>query len=285
MYLKDTGHLSNRGKLLTTIDEYRSMDATVGAILIGVLQGLLEWLPISSQGNLVIFMSSLLGIDPLQALNTSVFLHIGTGLAAIVYFRTEIINMLLMKTEHDKTLFKYLFVTTAFTGLIGLPLFLFARTAGAYGEMLLAVTGLALIGTGVLQRQAKGESDRDVDSLHYKEGVIMGLAQGFAAIPGLSRSGLTTSILLFKNYTGEAAFRISFLMSIPSVFAAAAGLIVLEGVPTFSSEMGISLISSFLTALLSIDLLLKLARRIKFWGLCIILGLIALLPQIANLVI
>ena len=263
----------------------RSMDATVGAVLIGVLQGLLEWLPISSQGNLVIFMSSMLGIDPLQALNTSVFLHIGTGLAAIVYFREDIINMLLMKTEHDKTLFKYLFVTTAFTGLIGFPLYIFARTAGSYGEMLLAVTGLALIGTGVLQRQAKGESDRGVDSLNYKEGIIMGIAQGFAAIPGLSRSGLTTSILLFKNYTGEAAFRISFLMSIPAVFAAAAGLMVIEGAPTVSGEMIISLVSSFVTALLSIDLLLRLARRIKFWGLCIILGLIALLPQIANLVL
>lgn len=113
----------------------------------------------------------------------------------------------------------------------------------------------------------------------------MGLAQGLAAIPGLSRSGLTTSILLFKNYTGEAAFRISFLMSIPAVFAAAAGLIVIEGLPVVSNEMLISLISSFVTALLSIDILLKAARRIKFWGLCIILGIIALLPQIANLVI
>ena len=261
------------------------MDATVGAVLIGVLQGLLEWLPISSQGNLVVFMSSLLGIDPLQALNTSVFLHIGTGLAAVVYFRTEIINMLIMKTEDDKTLFKYLFVTTAFTGLIGFPLFIFAKTASTYGEMLLAVTGLALIGTGVLQRQAKGEQDRDIDALEYKEGILMGMAQGLAAIPGLSRSGLTTSILLFQNYTGEAAFRISFLMSIPAVFAAAAGLIVIEGLPVVSNEMLISLISSFVTALLSIDILLKDARRIKFWGLCILLGIIALLPQIANLVI
>lgn len=263
----------------------RSMDANVGAVLIGILQGLLEWLPISSQGNLVIFMSSLLGIDPLQALNTSVFLHIGTGLAAVVYFRTEVINMLLMKTEGDKILFKYLFITTAFTGLLGFPLYLFSKTAGAYGEMLLAVTGLALIGTGILQRQAKGELDRDIDSLDYKEGIIMGLAQGLAAIPGLSRSGLTTSILLFKNYTGEAAFRISFLMSIPAVFAAAAGLIVIEGLPVVSNEMLISLISSFVTALLSIDILLKAARRIKFWGLCIVLGIIALLPQVANLVI
>ena len=262
-----------------------NMDTTAGAVLIGILQGLLECLPISSQGNLVLFMSSLLGIDPLQALNTSVYLHVGTGLAAVVYFRTEIIDTLLMKTKADKVLFKYLMVTTVFTGIIGFPLFIFAKSASVYGEILLAITGLALIGTGILQRQAKGDQVRDIDSLNYKEGFIMGLVQGFAAIPGLSRSGLTTSILLFKNYTGEAAFRISFIMSIPAVFAAATGLIFLDGVPMVSNEMFISLTSSFITALLSIDLLLKTARRIKFWGLCIILGLIALLPQVANLII
>lgn len=261
------------------------METNVSAVILGIIQGLLEWLPISSQGNLVIFMSSFLGIDPLQALNNSVFLHIGTGLAALVYFRRDIINILYMKKEADKNLFKYLLITTFFTSIIGVPLFLFVKSTIVYGEMLLAVTGLALIFTGILQMQAKGQQFRDIKSLKYKEGIIMGLAQGFAVIPGLSRSGLTTTVLLFRNYTGESAFRISFLMSIPAVFAAAAGLIFIEGLPTVNNEILYALLSSFVTSLLTINILLKTAQRIKLWGLCIILGLIALLPQFTNIIL
>ena len=94
-----------------------------------------------------------------------------------------------------------------------------------------------------------------------------------------------TTVLLFRNYTGEAAFRISFLMSIPAVFAAAAGLIFIDGLPTVNNEILYALLSSFVTSLLTINILLKAAQRIKLWGLCIILGLIALLPQLTNIIL
>ena len=261
------------------------MDQIVKALLLGLIQGLLEWLPISSQGNLVLLMSTALGFPLSEALNMSVYLHVGTGLAALVYFRQDINGIIYRDSKENEDMFKFLFVTTILTGIIGLPLFIFAREISYYGELLLALTGLALITTGVIQRRTHRGGDNPVNRLEPNDGLLLGVAQGFAAIPGISRSGITTSILLFKKYNGEVAFRLSFLMSIPAVLAAVIGLIFLEGVPAIDENMIVSLVASFLSALVSIDFLIKAARRVKWWGLCIILGLLALLPQLVNIIV
>lgn len=259
------------------------MASTLTYLLIGLLQGVLEWLPISSQGNLVIAMTVLLGMEASQALDLSVFIHLGTGLAALLYFRREIVDILLRRTERDRGMFNYLLVTTIVTGIIGLPLFIFAKSASLYGDALLILTGSALLVTGVVQRKAEASGGRSSESLDNRDGLALGFSQGLSALPGLSRSGLTTSVLLFKGFSGAEAFRISFLMSIPASFAAVAGLIVIEGVPPLGLGILLSIMASFVSAILTIDLLLRLARRIRFWGLCVALGLVALLPQVINL--
>jgi undecaprenyl-diphosphatase len=259
------------------------VESTLTYLLIGLLQGVLEWLPISSQGNLVILMTVFLGLEASQALDLSVFIHLGTGLAALLYFRHEVKDILLRRTERDRGLFSLLLVTTIMTGVIGLPLYVFAKNVSFYGAALLILTGVALLMTGFIQRGVKVSGPKSPESLDPKEGIALGFSQGLSALPGLSRSGLTTSVLLFKGFSGAEAFRISFLMSIPAVFAAAAGLIVIEGVPPLGVGVLLSVLASFISALLTIDLLLKLARRIRFWSLCIVLGLIALLPQLLYL--
>ena len=259
------------------------MESTLTYLLIGLLQGVLEWLPISSQGNLVILMTTLLDMEASQALDLSVFIHLGTGLAALVYFRREVLDILLRRSEKDRGLFNYLLVTTIMTGVIGLPLFIFAKSVSLYGDALLILTGAALLVTGVIQRSAEVSGEKSSESLDTKDGLALGFSQGLSALPGLSRSGLTTSVLLFKGFSGAEAFRVSFLMSIPAVFAAAAGLIVIDGVPPLGVGVLISVLASFISALITIDLLLRLARKIRFWSLCIVLGLIALLPQVLNL--
>ncbi len=254
------------------------------ALVVGLLQGLLEWLPISSQGNLLMLMMTLLGLEPSQAFRTSVYIHVGTGLAALFYFREDILGIARRDSEHDRLLFRFLFVGTAITGIVGFPLFLLARGASRFGEILLSLTGVALIMTGMIQKGAGSGGTKTARSLGTRDGVILGIAQGFSAIPGLSRSGLTSSVLLVRRYSGvEAPFRISFLMSVPAVFAAALGLSLIEGLPPLDSGLAVAVAASFLSALLSIDLLLKLARRIRFWGLCVALGLLALLPQVFSL--
>jgi undecaprenyl-diphosphatase len=259
------------------------VSSTLTYLLIGLLQGVLEWLPISSQGNLVILMTALLGMEASQALDLSVFIHLGTGLAALLYFRREVVDVLLRRTERDRGLFNFLLVTTLITGIIGLPLFIFAKSASLYGDALLVLTGVALLFTGVVQRKAEASGGKSSESLNNRDGFALGFSQGLSALPGLSRSGLTTSVLLFKGFSGAEAFRISFLMSIPASFAAVAGLVMIDGMPLLGTGTLISILASFVSALLTIDLLLKLARRIRFWSLCVVLGLIALLPQVMNL--
>jgi undecaprenyl-diphosphatase len=248
------------------------------ALILGLLQGVLEWLPVSSEGNLVVLAVTLLGLEAGDALSLSVYLHLGTGLAALVYFREEVVRILRRGSERDRRLFRFLLVSTVVTGVVGLPLYTFIRLAAFYGEAFLALTGLALIVTGLIQRARPSEPGRGESPLGLVEGALLGAVQGFAILPGLSRSGLTTSALLFKGRPGEEAFRVSFLMSIPAIFSAVSGLALIEGVPSLDLGFAVALLSSFLAALLSIDALLKMARRLDFWGLCVLLGLLALSP-------
>jgi undecaprenyl-diphosphatase len=255
----------------------------IKALVLGLLQGVLEWLPVSSQGNLVLFAITLLGFEPSYALIFSVYLHVGTGLAALVYFRREIARILMRRSEDDRSLFQFLAVATFLTGVVGFPLFAFVELASLYGEALLALTGVALLATGLMQ---KGRESRDMpppNGLGLKDSLILGVVQGLAVIPGLSRSGVTTTALLIKGFPGKEAFRLSFLMSIPAVFAAAAGLAFVEGVPPVDAGILVALVASFVSALVSIDLLIKLAQRTRFWKLCIILGIIALVAVLPSL--
>jgi undecaprenyl-diphosphatase len=255
----------------------------LNALIVGLVQGLLEWLPISSQGNLVLLMVSLLGVEPAQALSLSVYLHVGSGLAALIYFRGDVGRIIGRDSEPDRQMLRFLVVSTLVTGVVGLPVFILLRGASGYGEALLALTGVALLITGLVQRGSSRTGDRSAGSLGSRDGLIMGLVQGFSAIPGLSRSGVTSSALLIKGLRGEEAFRVSFLMSIPASFAAALGLAILEGAPALEPALIIALASSFASALLTIDALLRVARRVRFWGLCLILGVFALVPPLLGL--
>ena len=252
-------------------------------MMVGLIQGVLEWLPISSQGSLVLIMVVLLGLEPADALVLSVYLHLGTGLAALTYFRGDIGRALRMGSEPARRLLRFLAVATVVTGVVGLPLFLFARIASVYGEALLGLTGVALILTGVVERSARRRGARTAETPSLRESLLLGLVQGFSAVPGVSRSGVTTSALLFRGFSGEEAFRVSFLMSVPAVFAAALGMTVVEGAPPLRLSFLVALAASFLSALLSIDLLLRVARRVRFWSLCMALGVLALLPLIPYL--
>jgi len=255
----------------------------VTALIVGLLQGVLEWLPISSQGSLVLLMVAILGLEPADALGLTVYIHIGTGLAALTYFRRDISQILRLGSEPSRRLLPFLAVATVVTGIVGLPLFMFARMASIYGEALLGLTGGALISTGIVERWARRRGNRTAETLSRGEGLLLGLVQGFSAVPGVSRSGVTTSTLLLRGFSGEEAFRISFLLSVPAVFAAAVGLTIVQGAPPLSLGLPVALVASFLSALLSIDLVLRVARKFRFWSLCMTLGVLALLPLILYL--
>jgi len=255
----------------------------IAALILGLMQGILEWLPVSSQGNLVVLAIAFLGLEPEYALSLSVYLHLGTGLAALVYFRNEVAGILGRGSEGDRELFRFLLIATIVTGVVGFPIFAVVRLTSLYGEALLALTGLALLATGVMQRGRGSGGTQEPTRLDVQDGLALGVVQGLSVIPGLSRSGVTTTALLFKDFSGEQALRLSFLMSIPASFAAVAGLALIEGAPPVDTGILLALAASFLSALVSIDLLIKLARRTEFWKFCIVLGLIALVAVLPYL--
>ena len=258
------------------------MESLLAAIITGVLQGLLEWLPVSSEGNMVILLSQFFGYGVEETLNTAIFLHLGTGLAALVYFRKQVFGILTWSSQEDKDLFFKLFVMTMLTGGVGFPIFMYLNISTAIGESLLALTGVALIISGVLQRQAE-KSHKKGAELSWPLTILLGVAQGLAIIPGLSRSGLTTSIMLFKDFDGEQAFRTSFLMSIPASFAAAFGLMIVKGFQP-DAYSGVAALVACIVGYISIGQLLSIAKKMSFWKICVGLGALAIIAWLPNLV-
>lgn len=258
------------------------MVSPVEAAVIGVLQGVLEWLPVSSEGNLTLFLVSVLGLEPSETLGLAVFLHLGTGLAALVYYREESWRILIGTTEKDRKMRLRLFVMTGLTGAVGLPIYVYLNFSASVGEALLALTGLALVATGLIQRRGGVAGERDASSLNWSETAALGVLQGLAIIPGLSRSGVTTSTMLLKGLRSDEAFRVSFLMSIPVSFAAGLGLILIDGFQVTAGAVVAVVVSAFV-GYATIGALIGFAEKTSFWKICVGLGSLALLAWAPSL--
>lgn len=238
-------------------------------IILGALQGVLEWLPVSSQGMLTIIMTAL-GEEPSIALDYALYLHIGTMLAAIIYYRREFYDMI-----RAGTLLKFVIITTFFSGLVGGALyFSVKKISEGIGTGFLGVIGLALIITGILQLKKK-KGLKELPS--NKDAVITGLTQGLSVIPGISRSGITISTLLFRNIKGTSAIKLSFILSVPLVLIANIGLELMDS-PAVSWEISYGIITAFVIGLLTIKALTTLAERVNFGKFCIAMGLITMIP-------
>lgn len=261
------------------------------AIILGILQGILEWLPVSSQGQLSLAMY-LLGIGKDQTLPFSIFLHAGTMFAAIAYFKGDILSLLkklpgyrFNYANQENRLVSFMLLATVVTGAVGYPLYRLLREAEPLaGEAFIALIGVALIITGLVQKYSKVRGERETADLNLKDTLLLGVVQGFSIIPGISRSGITTSSLLFRKFGSEGALKLSFLMSIPAVLIAEIGLALLGGLPTIGMEEALASVTfSFTFGLLSIHALIKIAKKFKFWAFCLVLGILALLPLLGYL--
>ncbi|MBN2101551.1 MAG: undecaprenyl-diphosphate phosphatase [Candidatus Aenigmarchaeota archaeon] len=263
----------------------KERDYVLDSLIFGVLQGIFEWLPISSQGNLVLVMVGLMGMDPGNALNFAIFLHTGTLLSVIVYFREDVIRILKsLRTykrgysDENNSLLTFLIISTIITGALGFILYKSIQTVAFTGEAFLGLVGLALIITGILQKiSEKGKVK--FTKPNFKDSVLMGILQGLAIVPGISRSGITVSAFLLRKYEPKEALRLSFLMSIPAVLGAEIGLALMGSLPEISiSEALTGVLTSFIVGLIAIHLLIKLTGKIKFWLFCILIGILALVP-------
>ena len=255
----------------------------VVAILAGIVQGVVEWLPVSSQGNLALFLT-IAGTDPAVAVQLALFLQVGTTLSAAVYYRDDIATAIRAVPgwrpdsayAGENAIASYVVVATLMTGIVGIPLYVYAvDLAGQLtGGVFIAAIGFLLVLTGILQLASESVSMGIRDAPTLPDSVLVGAVQGIAILPGISRSGITTSALLFRSYDPPAAFRLSFLLSIPASLGAAAltitgagGLPGIEPVPALAA-LGVSSFVGYLT----IDALMRIVDRIPFWVVCFGLG-------------
>lgn len=246
------------------------MDALQGIVL-GILQGILEWIPVSSQGQSMLAMIYWLGLSPSDALSYSIFLHLGTMSAVLIRFRHEFLKML---KEIDSKLTRIVIVSTVCTGITGIPLYLLFRESFTGGREATLLIGALLIATGLLLR-FKGSGSRVTEDMGLADMIVLGLAQGFSILPGVSRSGTTLTVLLMKGFKQDEALALSFIISVPAVL----GAIVLDHSITAIPWMTAAamLIASLVVGYLTMDLLIRFAKMINFSGFCFALGLITLL--------
>ncbi len=254
------------------------------AFILGLIQGITEWLPVSSKSQIMLASMGLFDIAPENALSLSIYLHIGTMLAAIVYFRNEIYQLLKRTVvEPRDKLFQFLVVSTLCTGAIGVPLFIFVKDVFVTmnGEAFTGVIGIGLVFTGVLLLKSKQTGGRTEKGLVLKDSVIAGVAQSLSVLPGVSRSGVTTASLLWIGFSQESALKLSFLMSILAVSGAEVGFSILKGFSGIGvAEGAVMIISSFAFGIISIEFLLRIARNLSFAYFCIFIGIVSLVPLV-----
>lgn len=257
-------------------------------LVLGVIQGIAEWLPISSDGMIVLAKTHMFGggrIDDMMRL--ALFLHIGTAIASIVYFRKEIKALLSRLVSFRRTgsvekrvLMFYVFATIV-SGVLG---YVFLKLLERYGDFFVAHTpafmifvGAALCVTGLVQMKRRDVSHggKTEEDLGLPDALMQGVLQGLAALPGVSRSGLTVAGLLFRGYKDEDALHISFLLSIPIVIA---GNIVLNmDMFTWDADMFVGLLAAFVVGYATIDILLRLAKKVPFGPFVLAFGVLVIL--------
>jgi undecaprenyl-diphosphatase len=269
----------------------------IQAIIIGLVQGLTEFLPVSSSAHLI-FAQQALGVADV-GLAFDVLLHVGTLVAVIVYFFNDIVNMIKgfilslvdlkngnfmgeLKKDPYKKLAWLTILATIPIGIVGVlfndiveSMFM-GLTVPAF---LLLITGCLLY---VSQRMNTGKID--VRNITLKEALIMGCGQALAILPGLSRSGTTIAAGLFAGLDKEFAAKFSFILSIPAILGAA--VFQLKDLSGGSVEIG-ACIAGFIVAAISgylaISFLLKIVREKSldiFAYYCWIVGIIVLVGSL-----
>jgi len=234
----------------------------IETIMLAIIQGITEWLPISSSGHLVIAQKFL---DLEVPLFFDVLLHFGTLCVVLTAFRNDVAGILKtvakrdFKSDYGKMALLIVIgsVPTAAIGLI------FRDVIESFFHNLFVV-GVSLLITGLLLYISKYRG-KDENELNWLDAFLIGIAQGVAIVPGISRSGTTIATGLLLKVKREAAFKYSFLLSVPAVLGALT--IESKDLPTLNldwSAMFAGLVTAVVLGYISLKLLSKLLMKGKF---------------------
>ena len=245
------------------------------AALLGLIQGLAEPLPVSSQGVVTVVNAWLFDATLTDAAAFSLWLHMGTAFSIIAAFRRDVTVILRDTLSHPTKptpAVSFLVIATVVSAPLGLlalaGLFEFSdrigtATMGAVGVMMLATGAL------LLRRGSGGTRTRE--DVTWLDAMATGVAQGLAALPGLSRSGLTVSTLLWRKVDRSETLALSFLLSVPASLGAGIYGALKSGAYA-SPEALAALVTAAIVGFVAIRALIKLAEHVNFGWFVIIVG-------------
>ncbi len=261
----------------------------IDAIILGIVQGLTEFLPVSSSGHLELG-KAILGDNslPKESLLFTVVLHFATALSTIVIFRKDIIDIIkgILKFEWNEDLQFLSKIVISMIPAVIVGLFFEEQLEALFNGNILLV-GIMLIITAILLFLADRAKDTN-KSVTFSNAFVIGISQAIAMLPGISRSGATisTSVLLGNDKTKAARF--SFLMVVPLIFGKIAKDI-LGGEITYDSAnfttLGIGFIAAFVAGLFACKWMIALVKQSKltyFSIYCIIVGIAAIIWSLAS---
>ncbi|WP_291788217.1 undecaprenyl-diphosphate phosphatase [Cecembia sp.] len=259
----------------------------IDALILGIVQGLTEFLPVSSSGHLELG-AALLGSDklPEESLMFTVVLHFATALATLLVFRKDIAEILtgLLKREwNEETQFSSKIILSMVPAVI-VGLFFEEKLEQFFGGKIVFVGSMLLVTALLLFLADKAKNtDRGVS---FPNAIIVGLAQAVAMLPGISRSGATISASVLLGIDKNKAARFSFLMVVPLIFGKIAKDL-LDGGLVFSEDtfgyLAVGFIAAFISGYFACVWMIALVRKSKltyFAIYCTIVGLIAIFSGI-----
>jgi undecaprenyl-diphosphatase len=255
------------------------VDTTFQALIMGIVQGLTEFLPVSSSGHLVIVPHLLGWTDPfITSLAFSVMLHMGTLVALLVYFRADWLAIVpagvasvrqrSLGSDPNRKL-AWLLVVATIPAVIAGPILndrLEAAVRTAEDVAIALVIGAAILWLA----DQVGRKVDGVDKVTFPLALVIGLAQSIALVPGISRAGITISAGLFAGLTREAAARFSFLMATPiiagaGVFEARKLLTGEAGVPVQAGPLVVGMVAALVAGLAAIHVMLRYLRTRSYF--------------------
>lgn len=255
----------------------------IKALILGIVQGFTEFLPVSSSGHLLVFRK-LLGLSE-AGLFLDTMLHFGTLLAVLAVFWRDILEMIRHPFSRLTLLVVAATIPTAIIGFVFEDFFEGVAVSGVTAGWEFIATGIILW----LADNLKNRGSKDMGRITYRDALMVGVLQGAAILPAISRSGLTIAGALFQGINRKTAARFSFLLSVPAIM----GAVVLQGADLLAGQVEsigfmpllVGTLAAGITGYIAVKWMLEIIQRGSLKGFAVyvwVLGLIILLLQLVG---
>jgi len=246
----------------------------IEAIVLGAVQGVAEWLPVSSEAVIILVKNNFFSLSGslTDDISYALFLHLGTLLSALVFYWKQVRHLLFSlfrfrkQDDETKSFLWFIMIVTLVSGLLGISLLSVVRHYDwvFQNEQVVnfVVAGFLLI-TALFLYLGERSHRADRQNPTLRDGVVVGLFQGLAIIPGVSRSGSTVAGMGILGFEKLWSLQASFILSIPIVFLANIVMNYHE-IGLFSVEKGVAIVVAFVVGYATIAWLVRIAQRIRF---------------------